>query len=233
MEELAKLEIEVVNGAKDLDFLKNIDKSLVEELSLFIFKPISLRFLKDFTGLKNLMISGSVKDFRPLTDCISLKSLYLSGGTIDSLEFLADLSLTSLTLENFRSNVAELHIPELHTLQEIKLSKVAKIADLAFLSSFAKLNRINLFELNSKKLFDFTPLKNLRFLEICNMFHLKDFNALKTLGHLDLLSIKYFFVNRQLKIDVEKELMKVVEFLPDVKVIQMDVNEKNYLYQNE
>lgn len=228
MENSNKLEIEISNGSKDLDFLKNLDKKQIQELNIIIFKPVSMKFLKDFTGLKKLMIAGSVKDFTPVSGCTSLESLYLSGGTIDNLDFINTLPVKSLILENFRSNVASLHVHNLKTLENIRISKVSALADLSFLEEFPQLKTIELFELNSKKLFDFSKLINLKTLHLTNLFHLKDLSELKTIRELDLLRIKYFYANRKIKIDVEAEMRKIIEQLTGVKSIRLAINQEEF-----
>lgn len=230
MTENNKLEIEVLDGAKDLEILESTDLNKIDDLSLFIFKPVSVRFLKKFKNLKKLMISGSVKDLSPVGDCTSLDTLYLSG-PVDRLDFIQSLSIKTLKLEGIKSKVDILVIPNIGSLENIVISSVSKIVDLSFLADFVDLKTISLFELKSKKLFDFSRLKKLKQISLTNMFHLQSLEELKSIQNLETLDIHHFFVNRKMKIDIKSELLKVVDDLKNIKKIRLKINEEEYLNQ--
>lgn len=224
-----KLEIEILNGAKDLDLLKGKTLTEIEDLSLIIFKPVSLKFLRDFKNLKRLMVAGSVKDYSPIGDCLALEILHLSGGTIDDLDFIKPLSIHTLTLEGNKSKGDVLIVPNLASLENIHLTQVGSIVDLSFLSDFVGLKCIHLFDLKPDQLFDFSKLKNLEKLYLTNMFHLKELSHLKSIPALQLLYIHQFFVNRKVKIDVKAALLKIAPALTTIETIKLKINEDEYV----
>ncbi|MBW1657934.1 Imm26 family immunity protein [Flavobacterium quisquiliarum] len=180
MEDKSILDIEI-NSAKDIAFLKDINLDEIEDLRLYVFCPIPLRFLKNFKNLNRLLIGGSVKDYSPVSDCTTLETLYIStSGAIDNLDFIKPLSIKTLELECFRTKAKPFIIPNLETIESLSISSVSAIVDLSFLSEFANLKKLSLFEQQSKVLFDFTKLKKLQVLHLTNMFHLKNFQELKT-----------------------------------------------------
>ncbi|SEW52769.1 hypothetical protein [Chitinophaga arvensicola] len=225
----AKLEIEISTGAKDLEVLKGKDLTIIEELSLILFKPLSLKFLKDFTHLKKLMISGTVKDYSPLAGCDTLEILHLSGGTIDELDFIRTLSIHTLILEASKSRVDTLVIPNLTSLENIRISEVGSMADLSFLSDFSSLKSIALFHLKSEQLFEGSALHQLERLYLTNMFNLKDLSRLKSFPSLQLLYIHQFFVNRKVKIDAKAALFKIAPELKNIDTIRLKINEEEYV----
>lgn len=228
MESKTKLEIEISAGIRDLDILKHIDPGDIEDLSLIVFKPVSLKFLRQFGNLKRLMIAGSIKDYTPVSDCLSLQELHLSGGTIDNLEFISRLSIKTLTLEGNKSRVSQLLIPNITTLENISLSEVPWITDLSFLSNFTGLKSISLFALQPTRLFDFSKLTVLKNLFLTNMFHLSDLSALKSVSQMDLLYVHQFFINRKIKTDVKMVLQKVLNELASIKEIRLRINDEQY-----
>ncbi|WP_300674578.1 hypothetical protein [Soonwooa sp.] len=228
MKDHSKLEIEI-NDAKDIQFLKDKNLDEVEDLHLHIYKLISLRFIKNFKNLKSLLVGGSVKDYAPISDCISLESLYIStSGAINDLDFIKPLSIKDLRLESFRTKSKDFSIPNLESMESLEISSVSAIVNLDFLEDFTSLKRLSLFNLQSKELFDFSKLKNLEVLELTNMFHLKNFQDLKSLQQLEDLRIHQFYINRQIKIDVKKELLKVISDLENVKSISLTINDERY-----
>jgi hypothetical protein len=224
-----KLEIEISNGAKDLDILEGKVLSDIEDLSLIIFKPVSLKFLRDLKNLKRLMVAGNVKDYSPIAGCSSLENLYLSGGIIDELDFITPLSIHTLTLEGNNSKGDTLVIPNLTSLENIHITQVGSIADLSFLSEFAGLKRIDLFNLKSSQLFDFSHLRQLEQLHLTNMFHLKELSHLTSIPALQLLFIHQFFINRKVKTDVKAALLKVAPLLTAIDTIKLRINEDEYV----
>jgi hypothetical protein len=224
-----KLEIEISNGAKDLDLLKGKALAEIEDLSLIIFKPVSLKFLRDFKNLKRLMVAGSVKDYSPIADCSSLEILHLSGGTIDELDFIKPLSIHTLTLEVNKSKGDTLIVPHLPALENIHITQVASIVDLSFLSDFVGLKHIALFHLKSDRLFDFSKLEKLEQLYLTNMFNLKELSHLKSIRALQLLYIHQFFINRKVKIDVKAALLKIAPALTGIETIKLKINEDEYI----
>lgn len=224
-----KLEIEISNGAKDLDILKGKSLAEIEDLSLIIFKPVSLKFLREFKNLKRLMVAGSVKDYSPIADCSALEILHLSGGTIDKLDFIKPLSINTLMLEVNKSKQDILVIPNLTSLENIHLTQVEGMVDLSFFSDFAGLKRIDLFHLKSDQLFDFSRLKKLEQLSLTNMFNLKELSHLKSIPALKLLYIHQFFINRKVKIDVKALLLKIAPALTTIETIKLKINEDEYI----
>ncbi len=218
------LEIEMNEGLKDLEILKAIDLDEVEEFNIYFWKPLSLRFLKDFKNLKKLMIVGRVKDFSHVSNCSSLEELYISGGPVNSLDFIKSLSIHTLRLEQIRSDTDSFIIPNLKTLEYIAISTASKIVDLSFLSEFSQIKKLSFYDLKSKNLFDFSKLTNLQTVTLTNMFHLKNFSELSTLQTLNSLVIHYFFLNRKMKIDAKSELLKVIDKLLNVKTVKLHIN---------
>lgn len=228
MEEKSKLEVEI-NDAKDIENLKNINLDEIEDLSLYIYKPISLRFLKNFKKLKRLLVSGSIKDYTPISSCATLDILYIStSGAIDNLDFIKSLTIKNLTLESFRTKSNNFSIPNLETIETLNISSVSAIADLSFLTEFTNLKNLSLFELQSKVLFDFTKLKNLKVLNLTNMFHLTNLLELKTIQRLEDLTVHQFYINRKIKTDVKSELLKVIDELQNIKSVKLIINSDSY-----
>ncbi|MFB9077944.1 hypothetical protein ACFFLS_04660 [Flavobacterium procerum] len=232
MEDKSKLEIEI-NGAKDIAFLKNSNLDDIEDLSLLIYTPVSLRFLKNFKNLKRLLIAGSIKDYSPVSGCTTLETLHIStSGAIDNLDFIKPLSIKTLELECFRTKAKPFIIPNLETIESLSISSVSAIADLSFLSEFTNLEKLFLFEQQSKVLFGFTKLKKLEVLHLTNMFHLKNFQELKTIPQLETLNIHQFYINRKIKTDAKAELMKIIADLTNIKTIRITINGDSNLYNN-
>ena len=228
MEEKSKLEIEI-NDAKDIENLKNINLDEIEDLSLYFYKPISLRFVKNFKNLKRLLISGSIKDYTPISSCATLKILYIStSGAIDNLDFIKYLSIKNLTLESFRTKSNNFSIPNLETIETLNISLVSAIVDLSFLADFPNLKNLFLFELQSKVLFDFTKLKKLEVLTLTNMFHLKNLQELKTIQKLEELTVHQFYINRKIKTDMKSELLKIIDELQNIKSVRLIINSDSY-----
>lgn len=178
-----------INEAKDLECLKNIDVQNVEKLNLSIHKPISLKFLKDFKNLKELVVAGSLKNHTPIALCTNLESLGIIGTTIDSLDFICDLSLKWLALEDIKSKVERLEIPNLPTIEYLGLRKVSKIHDLDFLAEFMFLRHLTFGELKSTHLFSFSKLEKLETLHLYKMKHLTNISELETAKNLKELII--------------------------------------------
>jgi hypothetical protein len=224
------LEIEVYDGVKDVSFIENIDLDKIEHLLIILHKSISIKFLNKFKNLKELVLGGSIKDYAPVSNCLSLERLCISSrGKIDNLDFIKQLYIKELSLEGIRPGVDNLIIPNVKTIEDISISNVSKMTDLDFLSDFTQLKTLSLFEFKAKKLFDFSKMKNLTKLSIINMFHLINFEELKTIKNLDKLYLKYFYINRKTKIDIViDEITKMIKEIKHIKEIIIDDNGKIY-----
>lgn len=93
---------------------------------------------------------------------------------------------------------------------------------------FSGLERIALFELNSKKLVDFAKLDQLVELRLTNMFQLKNLAELKTIPKLNTLYIHEFFINKKIKIDGKNELLKIVADLKQIDEIVPTINGESF-----
>lgn len=218
-----------INSAKDLDILKDQPVDQIEKLELFFFTSISLKFIEKIKNLQHLSIAGTVKDLSPLAHCKSLRLLSLSNrGAVNTLDFVQGLELESLRLEGFTSKCENLIIPHLRSLRNLEISSVSKMGDLSFLRDFSGLERIALFELNSKKLFDFGKLDQLGELRLTNMFQLNDLADLKTITKLNTLYIHDFFINKKINVDRKNELLKIVTDLKQINEIVLTINGENY-----
>ncbi|WP_104383071.1 hypothetical protein [Sphingobacterium sp. HMA12] len=214
-----------INSAKDLDFLKDQPIDQIEKLELFFYTNISLKFIEKIRNLRCLSIAGSVKDLSPLANCQSLQLLSISNrGAVNTLDFVQGMELVSLRLEGFTSKIDHLSVPHLPSLRNLEISSVSKMGDLSFLRDFSGLERIALFELNSKKLFDFAKLDQLSELRLTNMFQLKDLAELKTIPKLKTLYIHEFYINRKIKVDKKAELLKIVADLNQIDEIVLTIN---------
>lgn len=218
-----KLEIEISNGTKDLDILKNRDLSEIKELMLIFFKPLSIKFLKDFKNLERLTLAGSIKDFSPVSECSTLKELQISGGSLENLDFIKNLSIKSLTIDIFKSKTKTFIIPNIKSLESLTISEVPCIDNLSFLSEFETLQRLTLFHLKSKILFDFSRLTNLKDLSLISMNHLKNLMELKDAKNLEKLCITdQRFGASKPKINAKAELLKILPNLKDLKSLTLD-----------
>ncbi|WP_286859687.1 MULTISPECIES: hypothetical protein [Sphingobacterium] len=218
-----------INSAKDLDILKEQPIEQIEKLELFFYTSISLKFIEKITNLQHLSIAGSIKDLSPLANCKSLKQMFISTkGAVNTLDFVEELELESLRLEGFTSKSDHLTIPHLPSLRNLEISSVSKMGDLSFLRDFSGLERIALFELNSKKLIDFAKLDQLVELRLTNMFQLKDLADLKTIPKLNTLYIHEFFINKKIKIDRKNELLKIVADLKQIDEIVLTINGESF-----
>jgi hypothetical protein len=185
-----ELGIEIaIDGTKDLDCLKELDIAVIDKLFLHMYKPISLKFLKDFPNLKQLLIVGSLKNLEFIAQCSTIEELALQNGTIDSLDFTLNLSLKKLVLENIKTRVDRLEIPNIPTLENLGLSGIHKVGDLDFLSDFIGLRELTLSWLKAKRLFDFSNLRHLECLYMYRMLHLTNIKELSTASALNFLSI--------------------------------------------
>lgn len=227
-----ELSIEI-NGRKDIENLKNINLDEIEDLYLYIYTPISLSFLKKFNNLKKLLIGGHVKDYTPVTSCKYLEFLHIStSGAIDNLDFIKNLSIKTLELESFRTKNKDFYIPNIKTLEILNISSVSAIINLEFLSDFTSLKNITLFQLQSKIMFDCTKLEQLETLRLINMFHLRDFQELKTIQKLENLTIHQFYINRIIKTDPKSELVKIISDLKKITTIKLIINDQ-ILYKDD
>lgn len=218
-----------INSAKDLDVLKTQSIDEIDRLNLYVYSNISLKFLQNFRNLKSLLIAGSVKDLSPISHCKSIKALTISSkGAINTLDFIQELSLESLKLEGFTSKIESLTIPNLPSLRNIEIAAVSKINDLAFLGDFSTIERISLFELNSKKLFDFSKLKQLKELRLINMFHLTELSELATINNIEKIYIHEFYINRKIRKDKKEALLKVIQDLKQIGVIELNINNEKF-----
>ena len=223
-----KLEIEIFNGVKDLDILKDRDLSEIKELMLIFFKPISLKFLKDFKNLERLTLSGSIKDFSPVSECLTLKELQISGGNLENLDFIENLLIKSLIVDTFKSKTKEMTIPNVKSLERLDISEVPSIIDLIFLSDFETLQSLTLFHLKSKKLFDFSNLSNLQNLSLISMNHLGSLTELKNAKSIEKLRITDDrFGSAKTKLNVKSELLKIIPNLTNLKTLILDDKTSN------
>lgn len=174
---------------KDLEQLSEINIPETDRLYLHICKPVSLKFLKDFSNLKQLIIRGSLKNPAPIAQCTTVEKLLIGGTTIDSLDFAANLPLKTLGLEDIKTRVDRLIIPNIPTLENLGLAGVHKVGDLDFLSDFTELRKLTLSWLKTKRLFDFSKLSHLECLVIYRMLHLTSIKELATIPALNLLAI--------------------------------------------
>lgn len=213
------IEIVIYEGAKDLDCLKHLDVSNIKKLYVAMHKPVSLKFLKDFISLKQLTLSGSLKNPAPISDCRTIEYLSIHGSTIDSLDFIAALPLKLLSLEDIKTRIERLVIPNIPTLEDLSLSGVHKVGDLDFLSDFKGLRSLSLSWLKSKRLFDFTKLSELESLYFYRMLHLTDITALATVPALNMLTF----------IETPKIKMKELTVVSKIKSLQ----KLNISYINE
>ena len=174
---------------KDLEQVPEINIPETDRLYLHICKPVSLKFLKEFTNLKELMIRGSLKNPAPIAQCTTIEKLSIGGTTIDSLDFATTLPLKTLSLEDVKTRVDRLVIPNIPTLEHLGLTGVHKVGDLDFLSDFTGLRTLMLSWLKTKRLFDFSRLPHLERLEMYRMLHLTSIRELATASALKFLSI--------------------------------------------
>ncbi|MGJ1432360.1 hypothetical protein ACR79M_13630 [Sphingobacterium spiritivorum] len=218
-----KLEIEISNGVKDLDILKDRDLSEIKDLMLIFFKPISLKFLKNFTNLERLTLSGSIKDFSPVSECLTLRELQISGGSLENLDFIKSLSIKSLTIDTFKSKTKDFTVPNIKSLEKLVISEVPCIVDLTFLSEFESLKSLMLFHLKSKNLFNFSKLTNLKDVSLVSMNYLSGLSALKDAKGLEQLRItNQRFGASKPKINVKSELLKILPDLVNLKSVTLD-----------
>ena len=182
-------EIEICEGAKDLNCLKDLNVSEIEKLFLNIHKPVSLKFLKDFTNLKQLLVAGSIKNPESISQCLSIENLAIQGATIDSLDFATVLPLKQLSLEDVKTRVDKLVIPNIPSLEHLGLAGVHKVGDLDFLGDFTGLRTLTLSWLKTKKLFNFIKLVHLERLVMYRMLHLTSIKELATATALNFLAI--------------------------------------------
>jgi hypothetical protein len=182
------IEIEIYES-KDLEQLSEINIPEIDKLYLHICKPVSLKFLKEFTNLKQLIIVGSIKNPAPIAQCTTVEKLMIGGTAIDSLDFAAALPLKQLSLENVKTRIDRLVIPNISTLEHLGLTGVHKVGELDFLSDFAGLRELTLSWLKTKRLFDFSKLKHLERLVMYRMLHLTNIKELATAPVLNFLSI--------------------------------------------
>lgn len=217
-----KLEIEISNGVKDLDILKDRDLSEIKDLMLIFFKPISLKFLRNFTNLERLTLAGSIKDFSIVSECSTLKELQISGGSLENLDFIKNLSIKSLTIDTFRSK-KNFTIPNVKSLESLTITEVPCIVDLSFLSEFETLQSLTLFHLKSKNLFDFSRLTNLKDLSLISMNHLKSLKELNNAISVEKLRITDDrFGSAKTKLNVKSELLKILPSLKHLKTLTLD-----------
>ncbi|WP_293918383.1 MULTISPECIES: hypothetical protein [unclassified Sphingobacterium] len=218
-----KLEIEISNGVKDLDILKDRDLSEIKDLMLIFFKPISLKFLKNFTNLERLTLSGSIKDFSPVSECLTLRELQISGGSLENFDFIKSLSIKSLTIDTFKSKTKDFTVPNIKSLEKLVISEVPCIVDLTFLSEFESLKSLMLFHLKSKNLFNFSKLTNLKDVSLVSMNYLSGLSALKDAKGLEQLRItNQRFGASKPKINVKSELLKILPDLVNLKSVTLD-----------
>ncbi|MGJ1420283.1 hypothetical protein ACR79T_11705 [Sphingobacterium spiritivorum] len=218
-----KLEIEISNGVKDLDILKDRDLSEIRDLMLIFFKPISLKFLKNFTNIERLTLAGSIRDFSPVSECLTLKELQISGGSLENLDFIKNLSIKSLTIDTFKSKTKEFTIPNLKSLERLVITEVPCIVDLSFLSEFEGLQSLMLFHLKSKNLFDLSKLTNLKDISLISMNYLTGLSELKDAKSVEQLCItNQRFGASKPKINVKSELLKILPSLVNLKSVTLD-----------
>ncbi|QQT24641.1 hypothetical protein [Sphingobacterium spiritivorum] len=218
-----KLEIEISNGVKDLDILKDRGLSEIKDLMLIFFKPISLKFLKNFTHLERLTLSGSIKDFSPVSECLTLRELQISGGSLENLDFIKSLSIKSLTIDTFKSKTKDFTVPNIKSLEKLVISEVPCIVDLTFLSEFESLKSLMLFHLKSKNLFNFSKLTNLKDVSLVSMNYLSGLSELKDAKGLEQLRItNQRFGASKPKINVKSELLKILSDLVNLKSVTLD-----------
>lgn len=223
-----KLEIEISNGVKDLNILKDRDLSEIKELMLIFFKLVSLKFLKNFKNLERLTLGGSIKDFSPVSECLTLKELQISGGSLESLDFIKNLSIKTLTIDTFKSKTKELTIPNIKSLEKLNISEVPGIVDLSFLSEFETLQSLTLFHLKSKKLFDFSKLTNLKDLSLISMNHLANLAELNNAKSVEKLRITDDrFGSAKTKLNTKSALLKILPGLTNLKALTLDDKTSN------
>ncbi|QJB29956.1 hypothetical protein HF329_00980 [Chitinophaga oryzae] len=218
-----------VNSAKDIDALKTHNTDDIDTLNLYIYTSVSLKFISKLKNLKSLLIAGSVKDYSPLSQCKSMTALTISTkGTVNTLDFLQELSLETLKLEGFTSKTENLTFPVLPSLRNVEISGVAKINDLAFLEDFSAMEKLSLFELSTRRLLNFSPLKQMRELRLTNMFHLQGLSELATINPSAKIYIREFFINRKIKNDKKEALLKVLPELKHLDTIELSINQEKF-----
>ena len=166
--------------SKDLEQISEINASETDRLYLHICKPVSLKFLKEFTTLKELFIRGSIKNPVPIAQCTTIEKLMIGSTTIDNLDFATALPLKILGFEDVKTRVDRLIIPNIPTLESLGIAGVHKVGDLDFLSDFVGLRELYLSWLKTKKLFDFSKLQRLERLSMYRMLHLTSIKELAT-----------------------------------------------------
>ncbi len=192
-----RIEIEILNGVKDLNILQNKNLDEIEELFLIVFKKISLRFLKKFKNLKKIGFAGSViKDYSVLIDCLNLEYLLISSSNIKNLDFIETLKIKNLNLE---------------------LMKSKEIEDLSFLKNTTTIESITLFDVNIKELTNFSKLKNLKHFSIRNCKYLTGISDLQTAKTLEVLEIAYDRNTGKSKFEIKKEVSNLLKKLPNLK----------------
>lgn len=178
-----------IHESKDLKQLSELNIPEIDRLYVHAYKPVSLKFLREFTSLKDLCIRGSIKNPSPIAECRTVERLSIGGTTIDSLDFAETLPLKTLSLEIVKTRVDRLVIPNIPTLEHLGLTGVHKVGDLDFLSDFIGLRTLDLLWLKTKRLFDFSKLLHLERLVMYRMLHLTSIKELATASALNFLAI--------------------------------------------
>ncbi len=206
-----RIVIEIYNGVKDLDILKDKNLDELEDLSLVIFKRVSLKFLKKYKNLKRISFNGSaIKDYSILSECLQLEHLSISGSNIKNIDFINTLKIKSLNLE-------------LITAKEIK--------DLSFLSKISTIESLTLYDVNVRELTDFSKLENLKNISICNCKNLLGISEVQSAKSLEVLQVTYDKNTGKNKFNIKNEIATMLEKLPNLRKLiigNMVYEEINY-----
>ena len=97
-----------------------------------------------------------MKNLELIAQCSTIEELATQNGTIDGLDFTLKFPLEKLVLDNIKTRVDKLVIPNISTLESFGLSGVHKVGDLDFLSNFIGLRELTLSWLKTK--YDTQPI---------------------------------------------------------------------------
>ena len=149
---------------------------------------VDIRFLKDFSNLTHLDISGdcSIGDhYYPIADLVSLKKLYLTGVSFYSLNPI--VPLTSLTVLNISDNpvTSIASLTNLSKLKILDISYCTHIRDLECIGQITSLNILSMHHVYIQEEISYTPLED--YMASLVKLHELDISSNRLLDSIDVL----------------------------------------------
>lgn len=205
-----------------LDKMKNINHVVYLEIYNVNKKALDIGFFEELHNLRELRLTGKVRNIEMIGKCKNIEKLYLST-TTDNYDFARPLNKIKILCIDHCTASSDFTLLNKQTLEELSITQINKLDDIDTIKDFASLKRLALSASGIRILPAMDKLVNLRELRLELMKIWENPHIITTIPSLEKLELEEI----NTKLDAE-----TFYFLTEIKTLKeidfrfMDFNKK-------